>query len=92
VLSTVSLNVYRAFTAIQNGHGVTKKMDRHLVYHARFFSNSALRVSELLLFRVPGPIGSSSVKVLRENRFLDAVMGTAGLGPLALIVDQRLCC
>jgi hypothetical protein len=35
VLSTVSLNVYRTFTAIQNGHGVTKKMDRHLVYRAR---------------------------------------------------------
>ena len=92
MLSSVSLGSYRAFAAIQDGHGVTKKMDRHLVHRARFFENRGLGVSELLLFRVPGPIGSSSVKVLRENRFLDAVMGTAGLGPLALIVDQRLCC
>ena len=90
MLSSVSLGSYRAFAAVQDGHGVTKKVDRHFVHRARFFANRGLGVSELLLFRVPGPIRSSSVKVLRENRFLDTVMSAAGLGPLAFITPRTV--
>jgi hypothetical protein len=66
VLSPVSLNSYRAFTAIQNGHGVTKKMDRHLVHRARFFENPALGVRDRLLFRVL-PLFKATSAVFLEN-------------------------
>ncbi len=81
MLSPVSLNVYRAFAAIQDGYSGAKEMNCYRVYLARFFGIPFRKLGCGLLLRVTRPIRGSALKIFRQNRLFNAVMRTVRLSP-----------